>query len=70
MDFSTLDQLLQVTAQVLKFCCILRCKLLPKIIEYDETARAEMLLIIESQTPLLKDNKFGNWMKQFGLFLD
>ena len=61
-----------MTAQVLKFCRILQCKLLPKVIdtsESEETARAEMLWIIESQTSLLKDKNFGNWKKQFGLFL-
>ena len=71
-DFNILDRLLQVTAQVLKFCRILQCKLLPKVIdtsESEETARAEMLWIIESQTSLLKDKNFGNWKKQFGLFL-
>ena len=72
-DFSTLDRLLQVTAQVLRFCCILQRKLLQETtdtFEADETARAEMLWIIESQAPLLRDKNFDNWKKQFGLFID
>ena len=57
-DFSTLDRLLQVTAQVLKFCRILQRKLLPEATdtsEADETARAKLLWIIESQTLLQRD---------------
>ena len=45
-DFSTLDRLLRVTARVLKFCSILQHKPRP---EADDTARAEMLWIIESR---------------------
>ena len=72
-DFSTLDRLLQVTAQVLKFCHVLRGKLLPEITassEIDETNRAETLWVIESQALLLKDKNFNDCKKQFGLFLD
>ena len=72
-DFSTLDRLLQVTAQVLKFCRILQRKPLPEATdtsEADETARAELLWIIESQTLLQRDKNFDDWKKQFGLFHD
>ena len=70
-DFSTLDRLLQVTAQVLKFCRILKqgeCP--PETTEADDTVRAEMLWIIESQNLLLKDKNLDIWKKQFRLFLD
>ena len=66
-DFSTLDRLLRVTARVLKFCSILQGKPLP---EADDTARAEMLWIIKSQTLLLRERNFDIWKKQFRLFLD
>ena len=58
---------------MLKFCCILQCKPLPEATdnsEADETARAELLWIIESQTLLQRDKNFDDWKKQFGLFLD
>ena len=58
---------------MLKFCRILQRNLLPETTdtsEADETARAEMLWIIESQALLLRDKNFDNWKKQFGLFLD
>ena len=72
-DFSTLNRLLQVTAQVLRFCRILQRKLLPETTdtsEADATARAEMLWTMESQALLLRDKNFDNWKKQFGLFLN
>lgn len=72
-DFSSLDRLLRVTALALKFCCMLQRKTLPEVTdlpEAGETARAEMLWIVESQTLLLRDKNFDNWKKQFGLFLD
>lgn len=69
-DFGTLNRLLQVTSQILKFCRILQHKLPPETSEADNTARAEMLWIIESQTLLLRDKNFESLKKQFGLFLD
>ena len=52
---------------------MLQHKLVPETTttsEADETARAEILWIIESQALLLSDTNFDNWKKQFGLFLD
>ena len=60
-----------MTAQVLKFCRILKQHMSSReTIEADNRARAELLWIIESQTLLLKDKNFHIWKKQFGLFLD
>ena len=69
-NFSTPDRLLQVTAQV--FCRILQRKFLPTTdtSEANETARAEQLWIIKSQTLLQRDTNFDNWKKQFQLVLN
>ena len=69
-NFSTPDRLLQVTAQV--FCRILQRKFLPTTdtSEANETARAEQLWIIKSQTLLQRDTNFDNWKKQFRLVLN
>ena len=41
----------------------------PETTEADDTARAEMLWIIESQALLLKDNNLDIWKKQLGLLI-
>ena len=39
-------------------------------LEPEEIAEAEKLWIIQSQTLLTEDKRFGDWKQQFGLFLD
>ena len=60
-NFSTLDRLLRVTAQVLRFCRVLQCKNQPETTdtcEADDITRAETLWVIEYQKVLLRDNNF------------
>ena len=75
MSYSKLSTLLRVTAYVIKFVRILKCKI--KKVEAVSTelnaadiAEAETLWVIEAQGLLSRDKNFEMWKKQFGLFSD
>ena len=71
-DISTLNRLLNVTSQVLRFCQAMKSKIDPRIsLDADELrARAEILWIKEAQSSLIDDKHFEDWKRQLGLFRD
>ena len=74
-DFSSLSRLFRVTTYVLKFARVL-VKVLnkgdgsSKMADLSDSAEAERLWIVESQSTLTQDKNFDTWKKQFNLFLD
>lgn len=65
--YSSLNKLLRVTINVLKFICILK----EKEIDYiGLKTQAEALWIKESQSTIVHDKKFEIWKKQLRLFVD
>ena len=75
-DYSSLPHLLRVTAYVMKFVKMLKCKTkkLDVLPSTDVTAAdlldAEILWLQESQRSLVEEGKFEMWKKQFGLHVD
>ena len=66
--YSSVARLLAVTANVQKFCRLARpYSSLPA---ESDTAKAEILWILETQKDLVKDPKFAQWKRQFNLFQD
>lgn len=75
-DFSSLQRLLRVTARVLKFIDVLKCRIKrlkePPSLELsaDDLMRAEVMWMKEAQRTLSEEKRFDVWKKQFDLFLD
>ena len=75
-DYSSLPQLLRVTAYVVKFVKMLKCKAikLDVLPSTDVTAAdlldAEILWLQESQRSPVEEGKFEMWKKQFGLHVN
>ena len=66
--YSSVARLLAVTANVQKFFRLARpYSSLPA---ESDTAKAEILWILETQKDLVKDPKFAQWKRQFNLFQD
>ena len=68
--FSSIHNLLCVTAYILKFVRILKGKIEPPELTIDLLSEAERRWIIDSQSTLEEDPKFPSWRMQFGLFKD
>ena len=72
-DFSSYQRLLRVTAYVMKFLRVLKnrndCRHKSQSFDFD-LARAEIYWIKILQESLLKENKFSQWKRQFGMFVD
>ena len=68
--YSTTCRLYRVTATILKFIQLLKRQVSsPKLAEED-VAKAEELWIRESQSGVLRNDRFPTWKNQFGLFQD
>ena len=65
--YSSVARLLAVTANVQKFCRLARpYSSLPA---KSDTAKAEILWILETQKDLVKDPKFAQWKRQFKMIV-
>lgn len=75
-NFSSLQQLLRVTAYVVRFVKVLKCKIktLEELPNQELTAtdivKAEVLWMKEAQGVLTEDKEFDVWKKQLDLFLN
>ena len=71
-DYSTLRRLLRVTAYVIRFIGSPKkgVETHSQNLEPEEITEAEKLCIIQFQTLLTEDKRFGVWKQQFGLFVD
>ena len=65
--FSTLGQLLKVTAHVMKFVSILKTKVKSASLMAADFDGAEMYLVRVSQEMLTQTEQFGLWQQQLGL---
>lgn len=69
-DFSTLRHLLRVTTYVVRFTRMLIQTRKEGSSRLSDSAEAERLWIVESQSLLTQNKNFNTWKKQFNLFLD
>jgi len=77
-DYSTLSQVLRVTAWMLRIVKVLKCKATIKTttesvapsLSVEEISEAERQWILESQLLLERGKKLDSWRKQLGAFLN